>query len=384
MKPFVAARKPLAGFARHHTLMLWLTLPLLVGASCGRPEPWDDLRPRVAAVEPHRIEFPGREWTRLSHPAAAGWNMAKLEEAHRLWETNSGTSAVMVVHRGAVVAAWGPTARPMEVRSIRKSLLSALYGIHLAAGELALGQTLGELGVDDSTPLSPGERQARIADLLTSRSGVYLPAAKETSANRKRRPERGSHPPGTFFYYNNWDFNVLGSILNRAIGGDLLRDFRTRIAQPLGMEDFHLADQTYEHDAVSRHPAYWFELSARDLARFGLLYLAGGRWGGTEIVPADWVRGSTGSRVTQAKGGADYGDLWWVMPRRPDRPAGGGYFYADGAGFLWVVPEHELVVVHLTETAPNLGLRHALGWMPDEDQVWRLFERIVQAAPAAG
>lgn len=382
MKP-LAFKRSRSPHSAHPQLAIGLSLLVLSCGGCAGTEPWEALPPQAVTVARSQIVFPGSTWRRVAHPATSGWNIAKLEEAHRIWETNDGTAAVMVVHRGAVVAAWGPTTRPMAVRSIRKSLLSALVGIHVGSGELALDDTLAKLGIDDDTALTAEERRARLADLLTSRSGVYLPAAKETDANRKRRPERGSHAPGSFFYYNNWDFNALGSILNRAIGGDLLRDFRTRIALPIGMEDFHLADQSYAHESVSAHPAYWFKLSARDLARFGLLYLAHGKWGDTQVVPAEWVAASTRSHVDQAKGGADYGQLWWVMPRRADRPAGGGYFYADGAGFLWVVPERELVVVHLTETAPNLGLRHVLGMMPDEDRVWELFERIVEAAPAS-
>src|SRR5919109_1479372 len=69
--------------------------------------------------------------------------------------------------------------------------------------------TLAELGIDDQQSLTEAEKRATVADLLGSRSGVYLPAAKEPADMRAERPARGSHAAGEFFFYNNWDFNVL-------------------------------------------------------------------------------------------------------------------------------------------------------------------------------
>jgi CubicO group peptidase (beta-lactamase class C family) len=77
-------------------------------------------------------------------------------------------------------------------------------------------RTLAELGIDDEPPvLTSVERQATILDLLRARSGVYHDAARETPAMRSRRPLRGSHAPGSLFYYNNWDFNVLGAVFQK-------------------------------------------------------------------------------------------------------------------------------------------------------------------------
>jgi len=59
--------------------------------------------------------------------------------------------------------------------------------------------------------------------LLEARSGVYHAALYETPAMAKQRPARGSHEPGTFWYYNNWDFNALGTIYEHATGNRHLR-----------------------------------------------------------------------------------------------------------------------------------------------------------------
>ena len=61
------------------------------------------------------------------------------------------------------------------------------------------------------------------------------------------------------------------------------------------------------------HPAYAMLLSARDLARFGLLYLNDGEWAGKQVVPSSWVEEST-KRWSDASYGLGYGYMWWQLP----------------------------------------------------------------------
>jgi len=157
-------------------------------------------------------EYPGREWAMHDRQ---GWSEPLLAAA-RKYASNQKTLAVIVVQNGRVVDQWGPVDQKILVRSVRKSFLSALYGIHLAEDRIDLGKTLGQLGIDDHAPgLTAIEKQATILDLLRSRSGVYHETNSETKSARAGRPARGSHPPGSFFYYNNWDFNALGAIFQQ-------------------------------------------------------------------------------------------------------------------------------------------------------------------------
>ena len=113
-------------------------------------------------------------------------------------------------------------------------------------------------------------------------------------------PPRGSHVPGSFWYYNNWDFNVLGTVFEQQLHLKIAAEFRDRIAAPIGMQDFRLEDMHYfggttQTAAVEQsiHPAYHFSLTARDMARFGYLFLRGGAWKGQQLIPSDWVTEST-------------------------------------------------------------------------------------------
>jgi hypothetical protein len=116
----------------------------------------------------------------MKDPAKHGWSPEKLNAALDFAKA-SGSSVVMVIENGVVVGETGNTAQKISSYSIRKSLISALYGIYAAEGVIDINQSLEQLGIDDYAPsLSHEEKQARIVDLLRARSGVYHPVDFET------------------------------------------------------------------------------------------------------------------------------------------------------------------------------------------------------------
>jgi len=236
---------------------------------------------------------PAERWLRFADPGEAGFDSARLEAARAAWEALP-SSAFLVVADGAVVAEWGEPARRFMCHSVRKSFLSALYGIYWDRGKVDLDKTLADLGIDDTpAPLLAGERQARVIDLLKARSGVFHPAAY---AGRTDSRPRGSEGPGRFFAYNNWDFNTLATILEEEAGARVFEAFDEHFARPLGMQDFRVSDGYYHYERdKSRFPAYPFRLSARDAARFGLLFAREGRWGARSSTRRTTPRGATGS-----------------------------------------------------------------------------------------
>jgi CubicO group peptidase (beta-lactamase class C family) len=287
---------------------------------------------------------------------------------------------------------------------MRKSLLGALIGQEVAAGRLGLQRTLAELAIDDDPPLTAQERQATVDDLLHSRSGVYHSALYEVGMWKRMKPERGSQPPGAFWYYNNWDFNTLGTLFERSSGSTVGEAFRDRIAEPTGMQDFRAEDVVYltrsslsekmQHNA-SDHPAYVFMISARDLARFGLLYLAQGRWRETQVVPREWVEAtwqgvSIGAFEERLGEGVTYGKLWWVYPAEwmGGRPGTKAYIARGNRGhWLVVLPDLELVLVHRVATggvglASQLKRRFLGSSSVDDGALLRLLRRVIAAHPA--
>jgi CubicO group peptidase (beta-lactamase class C family) len=153
---------------------------------------------------------------------------------------------------------------------------------------------------------------------------------------------------------------VLGTIFEMKTGRPMGETFYDRIAKPTGMQDFQASDVYYLSGPLSMHRAYHFEISARDLARFGLLYLNHGRWRDQQIVPASWVdKSSHASEMIQFHGvdtgGYEY--LWWVEyggAHFPGAKVPPGTYSARGAGgqFLVVIPARNLVVVHRFDNDP--------------------------------
>jgi CubicO group peptidase (beta-lactamase class C family) len=281
--------------------------------------------------------------------------VGNLDEARKFFNTLPPASLVVVDH-GRVAVEWGDSAKKIKISSMRKSILSALYGRDSANGRLDLDKTIEQLGIDDDPPLTAAEKMATVRMLLEAKSGIYHSYVAGTPKMRETMPARGSHAPGTFWYYNNWDFNTLGTIFEQQFHTTIGREFRDKIASLTQMQDFQLEDMFYERaraDAQeyqkSLHPAYHFRLTARDLARFGLLMLQHGSWNGTQLIPAGWVEESTHAYTTDtapfASDGAGYGYLWWVngfgLPQET--------FSGRGAlaKYLVVIPERGLVVVYL-------------------------------------
>ena len=330
-------RKKFYSSALQFLIPLFITI--LFGYSCDSNEP---------ASDNNQLEY--------VTPEEVGYSSVELSNARQFAE-QSGYAAVMALYDGKVFFSWGNVEYNYKCHSIRKPFLNALIGIHRQLGNINLDATLEQLGIDDIPPsLTNQEKQAKVSDLLKSRSGIYHKAAAETQEMKEMRPERGSHLPGTFFYYNNWDFNALGTIFEQQTGTKIFEEFKRRIADPIGMEDFSVTNCYYQYeDSLSMHPAYSFRMSARDMARFGVLYQKSGNWKGTQIIPEDWIAESTTTySVLDSSLGVGYGYMWYTIPDGSgfEQLIGASGFYHTGVGvhIVIILPELKLVLVERYDT----------------------------------
>lgn len=280
--------------------------------------------------------YPGATWERVS-AEDAGFNPTRLADTKQITSALDSVAG-LVLYDGKILLEWGDVTKRGNVHSVRKSYISALYGIYSVNGIIDLTATMAKLGIDDKAPsLTDTEKTATVLDLLKSRSGIYHEAAYETDGMKALRPARGGFASGTHWYYNNWDFNVLGTIFEKQTETTIGQAFYDRIAIPIEMQDFKVSDVRYVHEDSSLHPAYPFMMTARDMARFGLLYMRNGMWSDKQVVPREWVKEST-IAYSESGAGVGYGYLWWVakgwlLGNKIDVPA----YRADGSGGQFIV-----------------------------------------------
>lgn len=278
-------------------------------------------------------------------------------------DSASRMQSIVVLHEGDIIFEQGDIARPINCHSARKSIMSLLMGIARQKGLLSLDETLEELEIDESkTPLTKQEKSATIRDLLMARSGVYLQAEAEVDYAKSNRPKREQYKPGEFFFYNNFDFNVLGAILEQKTGKSIGEFMEENLAKPLGMQDFSASNVVYNNPwpvpnkSSSDYPVYWIYMSARDFAKIGLLITQNGRWKGNQVVPSEWINISLADHTVlsekMVKMNYPYDAFaysWWLENDT-------NTIWADGYGgqFLCIDTTNNLVVVQRNFTGNSL------------------------------
>ncbi|MEM9832359.1 MAG: serine hydrolase [Bacteroidota bacterium] len=290
-------------------------------------------------------------------------------------DTAHNEPTVVIIHNEKMVLAVGDTEKLMNAHSIRKSIMSLLIGIALERGLLRLDETLHELGTDESkTPLTALEKTATIRDLLMARSGIYLPAEAETSYATQNRPEREQFKPGEYYFYNNVDFNLLGSILELKTEQPIGEFMQEHLAQPLGLQDFSASNVVYNspwpvpNKTQSDYPVYWIFISARDLAKIGAMVSQKGKWMGNQIVSERWIEESTQpySSLDKRKEPYDaYAYSWFVDQDEQT-------IWSDGFGgqYLLIDPRLNISIAQRTFTGNSL-LSSGLFFMKKDRDGWR-------------
>lgn len=313
---------------------------------------------------------PGADWERVAKPESVGYSSAKLE-ALRGWLKTQQTTSMVVSVGGRMLFEYGDTTYVSKIASVRKSILAMMYGKYVADGTINLNQTVKRVGLDDVQKFLPQEEQVRLEWLLMSRSGIYLPEGAPDPDPSDYPPARGSQFPGTFFYYNGWDFNAAGTAFEKLTGKNIFEALQTDLAKPIGMQDYDKKRQKKNSGLpYTIHPEYAMYLSTRDMARIGLLMLRGGEWNGKRIIPAQWVEALTELitpahelfpsslrfTMTTGPGRWGYGRMWWVWDQ-PKLPEGLSMSEFTGAYMAWgtggqsitVLPWLDLVLAQKTE-----------------------------------
>jgi CubicO group peptidase (beta-lactamase class C family) len=338
------------------------------------------LAPNTPAAAATRNYWPTAGW-RTATPEEQGMDPARLAAVDdQVATAYPHVRSVLVVRHGYLVYEHYRSGLDEksghDVRSVTKSVVGALVGIALAEGRIASpDQPVAELL---PTPLSEGAdprfATVTVRHLLTMTSGLAGddaalggdPRAAEamwTSSNWVRHilDQTLVTDPGTTYAYNDATAHLLSAIVANVADQSTLEYAREKLFTPLGiptedafepmlgknvdtatLEDYERSGVAWPVDPQGFHfGGAFLRLPARDLAKFGFLYLNGGRWDGQQVIPADYVAAATSVHGSSPNVTRGYGWLWWVGTE-PYRA-----FFARGRGgqLIYVVPDLDMVLV---------------------------------------
>ncbi len=273
------------------------------------------------------------------------------------------------------VFAGPPPDRPVNVKSVSKTVVAALLGAAIDRGDVpAVGAALGEV----APGLVPRDADPRVAaltleDLVTLRAGLERTsgpnygawvASRDWVADALMRPFVAE--PGGRMLYSTGSFHVLGAALAEATGQSLLRQARQRLGEPLGIEI----------PPWTRDPQGYYlggnqmALSPRAMLRFGEMVRQGGAWQGAQVLPRSWIQASLVPRTRSPWSGLGYGYGWFL-----GRAGGGLLALARGYGgqVIAVAPAVGMTVAITSD--PTRPARSG-GYFGD---LMRLVDRLVAA-----
>jgi len=321
----------------------------------------------LGAAAEDQAPWPTQKWPR-STPAEQGLDPAPLDRLVSTIRANNqirNIHSLLVVRNGHLVVEEyfdGHDADELHMlQSVSKSFTSALVGIAIDKGKIE--------GVDERVVsffpdlegkidhLDDRKRSMTVDDLLTMRSGTdYTEGGSGTPHYKLNRMNRGwtefilGRPmisePGTKFRYDSGAVILTSAILKARYGVHADRFAKEHLFKPLGIKRYDWSTNAEGHP----HTGGGLDIRSRDMAKFGLLYLRGGRWEDEQVVPADWVLTSLSRHVTfDRKRGRSvgYGYWWWVLPPDPDGAGSQDIYGAFGfrGQYIFLVPEHDMVVV---------------------------------------
>jgi CubicO group peptidase (beta-lactamase class C family) len=347
---------------RQGSLLLITSVILILSmlAGCGGPSAED-----LAAVDytPLRAD----DWE-VSTPAAQGVEPMHVAELYLNAAGLERLYGLLVVKNGYLIAEKyfneGSVEQKARVQSVTKSVTSALVGIALDRGCLSSV----EQKMLDSFPevagqiTDPRKKQITIREMLQMRagypweethaalwegllSGLYVPLIEEFPLTAD---------PGTEFQYSNLTSNWLGIIVDRACGAKLKSYAEEHLFSPMDVEPGEWGTDWDGHNNGCGD----LHLTARDMAKFGLLYLNDGEWEGNQIVTADWVRDSLRTYSEDAWDNIGrfrdigYGYQWWSA-RAGDQHV--NFAWGHGGQLIVLVDKLDMVVV---TTADPFYLQH--------------------------
>jgi CubicO group peptidase (beta-lactamase class C family) len=321
------------------------------------------------------MAFPGEHWQEAG-PESQGVDSTKLNVAVSYLRDNSGADGVkelVIIRNGHMIWKGTNIDKMHGVWSLTKSFTSTVLGL-LIDDDKATLDTLAKDHIPSMAATYPG---VTLRHFTTMTSGYYA-IGDETRGSYKHGPSPTPfkpaqtplfEPPGSRYAYWDSAMNQFANVLTHIAAEPIETLFKRRIADPIGMDrakwdwgDFGKVDGVVVNGGSGNGNKH-IRISARELARFGHLFLNRGKWNGKRLISASWIDVATKAhvpasmpleRLSGADGRGVYGYNWWANGtksdggrRWPGAPSGtyaaSGYNNND----MFVIPEWNMVIVRL-------------------------------------
>ena len=343
-------------------------------------------------IDPATTPWPGGDLVE-EHPWPAAIDRDKLDAAaDRIMNPevpNHVSLSLIVVHRGDIVLERYRDGVTRETRtrtwSTAKSIAATLIGMLVDEGRLGLDEPLEVDWLPEVRVPGHDPRNAvTLRNVLHMSSGLYpvdsfgmeyatgsgLAYWAGYSSSIGARQRGLIREPGTFWDYENYDTLLAVLAMKREIGDQqrYLEFPRRRLLDKIGMRNTLLSTDRFG-DFILSSQVY---TNARDLARFGLLYLNGGTWDGERLISEDWIEFVRTPAPASAVHGNFYGGQFWLVPDDRNDVPKDAYSTAGNRGqYVIIVPSLDLVIV-----------RRGLDFSRPHMQEWDIAATILTAFPA--
>jgi len=271
------------------------------------------------------------------------------------------TLSLLILHRGNIIHERYAPGFNMGTRtrtwSTAKSIASTLIGMLVDQGKLSLDEPLGFPFLPESAGGDDPRAEITLRHVLNMSSGLeavdnrgleyaigsglsYWAGASSSVGARSRALIR---EPGTNWDYENYDTLLAIYAMKQALSEDEYREFpRTALLDKIGMQNTLVSTDRFG-DFVLSSQVY---TNARDLGRFGLLYLQNGVWNDERLVSREWIDFvRTPAPATSARGNFYGGQFWLVPDDRDDVPRDAYSTSGNRGQYTIMVPSHDLVIV---------------------------------------
>lgn len=350
----------------------------------------------LGCSHPSNKAFPAKQWREVK-PEQVGINSQILNKAVNYLQLNSGRNGcqeLMIIRGGRLIYKGDSIDKVHGVWSCTKSFTSTVLGLLIDDNIAQLDTDAKEI-LPEMAETFPDAKLMHFASMTSGYSAAGDTAKKGYTHGPSKTPFTPSQSslfkPGTKYAYWDAAMNQFANILTHIAEEPLDELFKRRIANPIGMNesdwywgDFGEVKGLKVVGGAGNHGKGIF-ISAKELARFGLLFLNEGNWNGNQLISCNWINQSTkvqvpptmksGTHLSEIYGMGVYGYNWWVNGVQPNGtrlwPDAPSRTYA-ASGYnnnkMFIIPEWDMVVVRLGLDASDRVIT---------DSIWNEFLGII-------